>query len=499
MSSEEELRSGSEPEQEESEQSEVEADSGSEDDEQIANEDEQTPADEEVPDKFSREAELMETLFGNKEQLIERLKDNDRSSKVIQSDDKSAAKRKAVWEDSDDEQVKVEDGMKSSRVRNYLQDPDRKYKQHLSQKFQKIVGEPKWAQLDRDASDSDSDNEALKHVGHVLGPAQGALMRNTLDYRRRRDLNKTTSNEGPTINVVEFHPNSCVALVAGTSGVASLFSVEPRNCDKLHSICFKNFSVTCGRFSKGGEEAVFGGNKNNYLYTFDLLAGQTRKTHLPRSEMTNAGKFEISPDGKIMAVAGRFGDIHLLHARTKEWITSMKQEHKCSALTFSTDSSRLFTHSTDNEVNIFDLRNYRTSHRFIDDGCIVGKTIAMSPNGKLLATGSAEGIVNVYEADSVMNVKYPQPIKVISNLATSISMTRFNSTSEILGLCSRDSMEGIKLAHFPSGSVFANFPLNTRSLGNPTCMAFSPGGRYMAVGTVLHRVPLYELKHYGYF
>lgn len=448
-----------------------------------------------VPEKFDEENQLMDLLFGNKDQLIERMKDGTTPSKPTTA----VEKRKAVWRDSDDEDVKVDEGMQRSRVRTYLQDPDRQYKQHLTKKFQKIVGEPKWAQLDRGSSDSDdSDNEALKRVGHVLAPSQGALMRNTLDYRRRRDLNKTTSSEGPRINSVEFHPNSCVAMVGGASGIASIFSVESKNCDKLHSVFYKKYPIMCARFSKGGEEAIFGGQKN-FIHTFDLIAGQSHKTMLPRNTMTKMSQFEVSPDGNTIAVIGRFGEIHLLQGKTKEWMGSLKQEHLCSALTFSTNSGQLFTHSTDNEVNVFDLRQQRTSHRFTDDGCISGRTISISPNGRLLATGSAEGIVNVYDADQVLLAKFPQPIKVISNLATGLTMTRFNATSEILGLCSSDTMDGVKLAHFPSGSVFANFPVTTRSFGHPTCVAFSPGGRYMALGTINFRAPLFELKHFGYF
>lgn len=477
----------------EDDSSNADSDREVEDSEQSSGEDEKSENPENVPqDKFGRETELMEMLFGNKEQLIERMKDTPASQ------DKQAVKRKAVWRDSDDEEVNVEEGMKSSHVRRYLQDPDRKYKQHLAQNFQKIVGEPKWAQLDRDQSDSDSDTEPLKHVGHVLGASQGALMRNTLDYRRRRDLNKGTSTEGPRINSVEFHPNSCVGLVAGASGIASLFSVEAKRCDKLHSICFKKYPITCARFSRSGEEAIFGGLKK-FIHTFDLLSGQSRRILLPTEEMTKMSQFEISPNGEVIAVVGRMGFIHLLNGKTKEWMATMKQEHACSSLTFSTDSQLLFAHSVDNEVNVFDLRQNKVSHRFIDDGCISGRTISLSPNGKLLATGSAEGIVNVYDAELVLQSKFPQPIKVISNLATGVTMTRFNPTSEILGLCSADSLDGIKLAHFPSGSVFANFPLNTKSFGHPTTIAFSPGGRYMGVGTISHRVPLYELKHYGYF
>lgn len=220
---------------------------------------------ENVSDKFAHESELMKMVFGNKDQLIERLRDDNNS---IKSEEKQPVKRKAVWQDEDDERVKVDEGMKSSHVRTYLQDPERQYKQHLSQKFQKLVGEPKWAQLDRDdGSDSDSDSEALRHVGHVITPSKGALMRTNLEYRRRSDLNKLTKSEGPTIKAVEFHPNSSVGLVAGVAGIASLFSVEPKNCDKLHSLCYKSFPITCAKFNKNGKESVQYRVAHTFIYS----------------------------------------------------------------------------------------------------------------------------------------------------------------------------------------------------------------------------------------
>lgn len=229
------------------------------------------------------------------------------------------------------------------------------------------------------------------------------------------------------------------------------------------------------------------------------MAGKSRRTFLPRTEITNCKKFDLSPDGKTMAIHGRMGEIFLLHTKTKEWITTLKQEHRVQDITFSPDSNQMFVNGADNLVNIFDLRTNRIMHQFVDDGCIKGRTVTMSPNGRMLATGSAEGIVNIYNTEDVLKAKYPQPIKVISNLTTGINATRFNATSEILGICSRNTMDGVKLVHFPSGTVFANFPVNTRTIGNPTCLNFSPGGRYMAVGTISYRVPLFELKHYGYF
>ena len=55
-------------------------------------------------------------------------------------------------------------------------------------------------------------------------------------------------------------------------------------------------------------------------------------------------KFEVSPDGKFIAVAGRMGEIHLLSAKTKELVANFKMNDKCQSLAFTPDSSRLITH-----------------------------------------------------------------------------------------------------------------------------------------------------------
>jgi len=52
------------------------------------------------------------------------------------------------------------------------------------------------------------------------------LPKNILKIRRIKDLNKESRSEGAIIKVVEFHAKQSVALVAGNSGVATLFQVK---------------------------------------------------------------------------------------------------------------------------------------------------------------------------------------------------------------------------------------------------------------------------------
>lgn len=52
------------------------------------------------------------------------------------------------------------------------------------------------------------------------------LPRSIIDIKTLSAINKQTRIEGPVISSVEFHPSSTVALVAGTSGILSLFHVS---------------------------------------------------------------------------------------------------------------------------------------------------------------------------------------------------------------------------------------------------------------------------------
>lgn len=52
----------------------------------------------------------------------------------------------------------------------------------------------------------------------------------------------------------------------------------------------------------------------------------------------------MSPDGKLIAACGKFGDIHLFTAKSKEWITLLKMNGTVNDLTFSNDSKRLYSY-----------------------------------------------------------------------------------------------------------------------------------------------------------
>lgn len=435
------------------------------------------------------EAKLRELVFGNKDKLLQNLQTTaEGTSKRKKSVQKS---KKPAWKDSDDE---GEDVVVNSETKQPELKLKENYKQSLKGKFDRILGTPAWAALDR-KTDPDSDDDTLQTVGHLAQPTSQVLTRGILSFKKMKDLNRATYAEGPSITGVEFHPNSTVSLVAGSQGIATLYSIDGRKNDRLHSLELENYPIRSCRFNKDGTEAIFGGSQK-YFYTYDLIGGQTQRVFLPKN-ITKLAQFEVSPCGKYIGVIGRFGEVHLLYSSTKELITTFKQEHSATALAFSVDSNNLIVHSSDAEVNIFDLRQQRYMHRFTDDGCINGSSISVSPSGQLIATGSEQGVVNVYDYTNIFKSISPTPEKVLLNLTTAISTIKFNHTSEIMAFASKDVNDAVKLAHFPSGTVYSNFPGIQGNLGKPNVLQFSPQSGYLAIGNQSKDVSLYRIKHYN--
>lgn len=407
-------------------------------------------------------------------------------------------KRRPVWFDEDDQGIDVGSALDSQGRKlpsGGINNRSNQYSDLLQHKFKSLVGTPKWANLEKGKTDDDSDDdELLRTSGHIVKSQSHFLKSKNLEFKKVKDLNIETGNEGPKITTVEFHPTCTVALVAGISGIASLLAVDGKRNNKLHSVAFQRFPIECGRFLNNGSEALLG-SRHPHFFSYDLEAAKTVNVPLPRG-MTHCKNFEISPNN-IIAVAGKWGEVHLLSADSKELITTLKQNSNVTALAFDTDGSHLFGHSDTGEVTIWDIRTKRIKHKFTDEGCLQGTVLTVAPSGQLIAAASAQGVVNLYDMASVLKEKNPKPKKSVMNLTTSISSVRFNATSEILGFSSSDLANSVRLLHVASGTVFSNFPPFSTKLGRIHALSFSPNSGYAAFANVKSTVALYRLKHYS--
>lgn len=447
--------------------------------------------------KFRNIDEISDKIvFNKKDDLYKNLAivADDKNSEDSEGIKNKSKKRKEVWKDSDDEDIVVGDIVKDNKYHSYSHLKKHKtFKEYLTNKFTHLQAPPKWADLDCEV-EAVSDDELLRTIGFKADPSSSSLLPpNIIQCKRLKDLNRSTYAESFITNV-QFHPTSTVGLVTSLSGIVSLYAIDGVKNEKLHNINFHNFPIKCAKFANKGQEIIVGSNKK-YCYSIDLITSNETRIFLPDT-ITKLSLFDISKCEKYIVVAGRFGDIHLMDAKSKELIHTYKQENQCTSLQFEPSSSKIISHSNGSEVTIYDIRQQRIQHVFLDDGCISGKTVSISPNRGILATGSNEGVVNIYNYNEVFDTKTPKPRKIIYNLTTSITATKFNHSSELLAISSQLVAGAFKLVHFPSATVFSNFPGQQANIGHVTTFDFSPNSGFMVLGNRNKTAPLYRLKNY---
>lgn len=418
--------------------------------------------------------------------------------------------RHAAWVDEDDEieeQVDVTHrfrkqlvtGGESSLSKAALQ-------QRMKDRFQKAMGgAPAWAQLDsrptrtRPAEDSDSDDDLTTKTGTFTRSSEN-LPKGILKMKKCADVN-LSRRSSETLTSVQFHPGAQVAMTTGLDQSLSLFQVDGDSNPLVQTLVLDQFPVCRARFTADGLSVMATSFRNKLFYLYHMTEGRVTPVPGVRGlDEQRVKEFSVCPVGDAVLLWGSRGYLHLLTLKTNEVVRSLKLNGEVSGVAFSSDGNTVFSSSEDGEVFVWDLRSSRCLNRFTDDGCVKSTSMAASPNGRYLATGSQSGVVNIYPVDSCLASARPKPLKSIMNLLTPCTSLCFNPTSELLALGSRAADEALKLLHVPSLSVFSNFPVSKRKICfKVQDLAFSPHSGFFCFSNNKGHAPLYRLLHYKDF
>ncbi|KAJ2057796.1 U3 snoRNP protein [Coemansia sp. S146] len=435
---------------------------------------------------------------------------SDSGEESVAEGDESAGP-KAAWVDDDTQnaQVALKAQSRSRKLRETQSDnvvSGDVYEERLRQQFQKIHAVPKWAAEAEASHDQEDGSELLKTTKSLLSKSSTVLQPTRLDTVRVRNANQTAPSQSAVLSV-QFHPTSSVLLTAGLDKTLRLFEVDGKENHKIQSIYFKDLSVTTAQFIRGGQEVVVSGRRG-YYYSVDVERGSVSRINgIPGHKMASLEFMRGNINGDRLAVMSNGGQIHLVSARTKQFIHTLPMNGVVRDISFTADGNYLWSTGLDNEVYQWDLRQNRCLSRWHDSTAFRPTCLGLSQDGSYYASGDNSGVVNIYDTNSVaasqaasgssmFNVK---PFKSVNNLTTSIRGVKFNHSSEILGIFSRHKADQLKLVHLPTGTVFANWPSMSSHLGNVQCIDFSPQSGFMAVGNDSGKALLYRLPHYqGY-
>ncbi|KAJ4824415.1 hypothetical protein Tsubulata_033281 [Turnera subulata] len=351
-----------------------------------------------------------------------------------------------------------------------------------------------------DHDDSDALGNILRSNEDLVVKSKEKLLPGLLEYSGLGEANREDMCKS-TVTSVQFHRNGQLLLTAGLDRRLRFFQIDGKRSTKIESIFLDDCPIRKASFLPNGTQVIIAGRRK-FFYCFDVMEAKVdRIGPLVGREEKSLEVFEVSPDSSTVAFVGNEGYILLVSTKTKELIGTLKMNGNARALAFADDGRYLLSHGGDGHVYHWDLRTRSCIHKAVDEGCINGTALCTSPNGKLFATGSDSGIVNVYNREKFIGgVK--TPIKAIENLTTKVDFLKFNNDAQILAICSHTGKRSLKLIHVPSFTAFSNWPPVGRNPNNssmphyPWCLDFSPGGGFMAVGDATGKVLLYKLHHY---
>ncbi|XP_029364260.1 U3 small nucleolar RNA-associated protein 18 homolog [Echeneis naucrates] len=476
---------------------------------------------------------LEQLLFGTEDELVHKLgpekEDEEQTDTLLVGDgdeesgdeDEDEArlqlqpKRKAAWVDEDDEleeQVDMKHRYRKHLIRGDAESVMNKQKlqQRMREQFEKSMGgAPAWAErntgkkknktTEEDEDEEEDEDDLLRRTGNFVASSD-SLPSGVLKMKKCLHANSARPSED-RLTTVQFHPSAQVVMTAGLDQSVSLFQVDGKTNPKIQSIHLERFPVYKAQFSVDGEMVIATSLKNRMFYLYDMMEGRITPVHSVRGlNEARVKEFSVCPDGGTLLLSGTNGYLHLLTLKTKEVVRSMKINGDISGVAFNRDGSKMFVHSDEGEVYVWDVRSSRCVNRFPDDGCVRGTSIAASHDGQYLACGSQSGVVNIYSQEACLNSTNPKPLKAVMNLLTSATSLTFNPTSDILAIASRVEDEAVRLVHLPSLSVFSNFPVSKRKLVyRVSCLDFSPHSGFFSLANNKGHAPLFRLLHYRDF
>ncbi|XP_078240370.1 U3 small nucleolar RNA-associated protein 18 homolog isoform X2 [Pogona vitticeps] len=321
-------------------------------------------------------------------------------SEAESEEEETCSSRKPAWVDEDDETEEIIDMTHRYRKNMMKSDTEKKVtkeklQKRLQEQFQSAMGAtPSWAQRSRkekktkneEDSDDESDDDLLRKTGNFV-TVSDSLPRGTLQMKNCLHANNECLSD-TKLTTVQFHPSAQVVMTAGIDRTLSLFQVDGITNPKIQSIYLEDFPIYKACFSSDGEQLIATSVHNKLFYIYDMMGGKIIPVnHIRGLEEKIVRRFEVSPDGKFLLVSGSSGYLHLITMKTKEFVGSMKINGKIAASSFTPDGSKIYTHSAEGEVFIWDVKSRRCVNRFTDEGCLQGTSIAISRNSQYVACG----------------------------------------------------------------------------------------------------------------
>ena len=231
-------------------------------------------------------------------------------------------------------------------------------------------------------------------------------------------------------------------------------------------------------FSPDGETLVSAGWDKTILF-WNVRTGELIGRIKAHSDGIESVLF--SPDGETLASASADRTIRLWNVRTRQLERTLRGRTRIRSIAFSPNGRTLASGSREGAVQLWDPRTGHLQSTLTEQAGWVN-TVAFSPDGTMLASGSGGGDNTI----RLWDAKTGQPIRSITEHGDTVFSVAFTPDSQTLASGSSDRT--IRLWDPRTGQEKKTL---TRDV-NVTAMVFSLDGTRLASGSNDHKVRLWE-------
>lgn len=280
---------------------------------------------------------------------------------------------------------------------------------------------------------------------------------------------------------VSFSPDGRHLLAANFTGSVQLLDLRTRA--NLGTFAQHPSDVFCTRFSPSGQAAASGDLESN----IDIWNPETfQEIQHFGADQQGIGILTYSPDGRMLLSGGRDGSIKLWDLAHRAFVrevaptlNSQSNSQQINDIAFVSDDHRIVSACFDGTVRLWDLNNTE------DSGTLLAKAgdrvwrVAVSPNGKFVASGEDNGV-------RLWDLEKPKPNEPIGNLEGQSGKCvglAFSKDGRLLVASGEQS--AVRVWQMADRDALANLP------SEATCAAIDDEG-IAAVGTRSGAIVLYD-------
>lgn len=274
--------------------------------------------------------------------------------------------------------------------------------------------------------------------------ADGAIR--LLDANTLAELASLTGHKGRFISLAFSRDGKLLAASDLDYGTVQVWQLDTGN----QSVSFENCGIGCySLVFSPDEKTLFGGEAGEFggVIIWNVATGK-RIGDISDGSENYIVSMAMSPDGKLLALGKRAGEILLVDSATQIEVARLKDHLLTDAIfvassgAFSPDGTHFAAGSETGEIGLWDVATHQQLHIMQGHTGWVG-AVAFSSDGKLLVSAGSDKSVRVWDAIT------GQELTVLVGHTDMVMDVAFSPDGKIIASASEDAT--VKLWGVPAG------------------------------------------------